>query len=74
MDASFKQQLDETLAPFRERARANGRSLADEIDALGQSGRPYTPEERAAVSAFFLSKFKEPLPAMTLDEIREGLM
>ena len=74
MDTAFKQKLDEVLAPYRDLAKANGRSLAEEIDAIGDPGRPYTPEERVAVSAFFLSRFKEPLPSLTLDEIREGLM
>ncbi|MFZ5735868.1 MULTISPECIES: hypothetical protein [Rhodopseudomonas] len=73
-DTAFKQKLDETLAPYVERAKANGRTLREEIDALGGEGRPYTPAERVAVSAYFLSQYSEPQPSMTLDEIREGLM
>ena len=74
MDAAFKQKLDESLEPLRRRAQANGRTVSEEIDELAKLGSPLTPEERGAVSAFFLSKYSEPQPSLTLDEIREGLM
>jgi hypothetical protein len=73
-DVTFKQKLQELLAPIARRAEASGRSLGEEIDAIGVKDRPYTPEERAVVSAYFLSKYPEKQPSMTLDEIREGLM
>ena len=73
-DTAFKHNLDEALAPYIQRAKINGRTLREEIDTLGAQGRPYTPEERGIVSAYFLSQFSERQPSMTLDEIREGLM
>ena len=73
-DVAFKRQIDELLENFARQARANGRTIEQEIDALTSRGKPFTPEERAAVSAYFLSKYSEVQPSMTLDEIREGLM
>jgi hypothetical protein len=73
-DVAFKRQIDELLENFGRQARANGHTIEQEIDALTSRGKPFTPEERAAVSAYFLSKYSEIQPSMTLDEIREGLM
>jgi hypothetical protein len=73
-DVAFKRQIDELLDGFARRARENGRTIEQEIDALTSKGEPFTPEERAAVSAYFLSKYSAVQPSMTLDEIREGLM
>ena len=73
-DVTFKRQIDELLENFGRQARANGRTIEQEIEALTSRGKPFTPEERGAVSAYFLSKYSEVQPSMTLDEIREGLM
>ncbi len=73
-DVAFKRKIDELLDDFSRRARANGRTVEEEIDVLTSKGKPFSPEERAAVSAYFLSKYSEVQPSMTLDEIREGLM
>lgn len=73
-DVAFKRQIDELLDSFARRARENGRTVEQEIEALTRRDKPFTPEERAAVSAYFLSKYSEIQPSMTLDEIREGLM
>jgi hypothetical protein len=73
-DDAFKREIDELLENFGRRARANGRTINQEIDALTSGNKPLTPEERAAVSAYFLSRYSEVQPSMTLDEIREGLM
>ncbi|MEP9355117.1 hypothetical protein ABLE93_16135 [Xanthobacter sp. KR7-65] len=62
---------DETLNVYRERAKRNGISLEQEIRNLLEKNRPYTPEERVAVSRYFRSRTK-PSPSLTLDEIREG--
>ncbi|MFG1286807.1 FitA-like ribbon-helix-helix domain-containing protein [Xanthobacter versatilis] len=63
---------DETLNVYRERAKRNGISLEQEIRNLLERNRPYTPEERVAVSEYFLAR-TQPSPPLTLDEIREGL-
>jgi hypothetical protein len=73
-DVAFKRKIDELLEEFARRARENGRTIEQEIEALASRDRPFTPEERAAVSAYFLSRYSEIQPSMTLDEIREGLM
>jgi hypothetical protein len=73
-DVAFKRQIDELLEAFARRAQENGRTVDQEIEVLTNRGKPFTPEERAAVSAYFLSRYSEVQPSMTLDEIREGLM
>ncbi len=73
-DVAFKRQIDELLEAFARRAQENGRTVEQEIEVLTSRGKPFTPEERAAVSAYFLSRYSEVQPSMTLDEIREGLM
>jgi hypothetical protein len=73
-DDAFKREIDELLQNFGQRAREKGRTVEQEIEALTSRGKPFTPEERAAVSAYFLSKYPEVQPSLTLDEIREGLM
>jgi hypothetical protein len=73
-DVAFKRKIEELLEGFAHRARENGRTVEQEIEALTSRGKPFTPEERAAVSAYFLSRYSEIQPSMTLDEIREGLM
>ena len=73
-DVAFKRKIDELLEEFARRARANGRTIEQELEVLTSRNKPFTPEERAAVSAYFISKYSEVQPSMTLDEIREALM
>jgi hypothetical protein len=65
------EEMDES---FERRARANGRTFEQEVEFLLERKQPLTSEERVAVSRYFLSRYKEIQPSMTLDEIREGLM
>jgi hypothetical protein len=71
---AFKREIEELLENFGRRARANGRTIEQEIEVLISRKKPLAPEDRAAVSAYFLSNYSEVQPSMTLDEIREGLM
>ncbi|MFG1350534.1 hypothetical protein [Xanthobacter autotrophicus] len=64
---------DETLNVYRERAKRNGISLEQEIRNLLEKNRPYTPEERVAITRYLHSKTLKVSPPLTLDEIREGL-
>ena len=73
-DEAFKREIAELLESFGRRAQANGRTIEQEIEVLTSGNKPLRPEERGAVSAFFLSRYSEVQPSMTLDEIREGLM
>ncbi|MFG1360359.1 FitA-like ribbon-helix-helix domain-containing protein [Xanthobacter pseudotagetidis] len=64
---------DETLNVYRERAKRNGISLEQEIRNLLEKNRPFTKEERMAVTRHLHSKTLKVSPPLTLDEIREGL-
>ena len=64
---------DATIDIYKERARRKGRSLEQELRDLLESNRPYTPEERVAMSRHFRSQTNGISTPMTLDEIREGL-
>jgi hypothetical protein len=55
-------------------ARANGRTFEQEVEAVLKRKEKFTPEERAAVSRYFHSKYNGIQHSFTLDKIREGLM
>jgi hypothetical protein len=77
--AEIRSRADELEAAFARRARANGRTFAQEVDELLKNEEllknkaPFSPEERVAVSRYFRSQHPEIQPSLTLDEIREGL-
>jgi hypothetical protein len=73
-DAETRSRVAEMDAAFERRARGNGRTFEQEVEFLLEQKQRLTPEERSAVSRYFLSRYKEVQPSMTLDEIREGLM
>jgi antitoxin FitA len=64
---------DETIATFKRKAELNGRSLGQELRELLERNRPFTPEERVALSRSFRARHDGVRPSLTLDEIREGL-
>jgi hypothetical protein len=68
-----RSRADELEAAFERRARANGRTSAQEVEELLKNRAPFSPEERVAVSRYFRSQHPEIQPSLTLDEIREGL-
>jgi hypothetical protein len=57
---------------FRQKAELKGKSLEQELRDLLEANRKFTPEERAALADRFRSGSRAG-PALTLDEIREGL-
>lgn len=63
---------EETLASFRQKAELKGKSLEQELRDLLEANRKFTPEERAALADRIRSGSRAG-PALTLDEIREGL-
>ena len=71
--AEIRSRADELEAAFERRARANGRTFAQEAEELLKNNAPFSPEERVAVSRYFRSQHPEIQPSLTLDEIREGL-
>ncbi|KIZ41030.1 MULTISPECIES: hypothetical protein [Rhodopseudomonas] len=72
-EAEIHSRADELETAFARRARANGRTFAQEVELLLERNEKFTPEERVAVSRYFRSRHPEIQPALTLDEIREGL-
>ncbi|MEP9376866.1 hypothetical protein ABLE91_09150 [Aquabacter sp. CN5-332] len=64
---------EETIKVFKERAKRNGHSLEQEIRNLLEKNRPYTPEERVAVTRYLHAKTLKVSRPLTLEEIREGL-
>lgn len=64
---------DATIESYKAKARFKGHSLEQEIRNLLEAHRPFTPEERVAVSRAARARTKGVAPSLTLDEIREGL-
>lgn len=64
---------DETIESYKIKARLKGHSLEQEIRDLLEAHKPFTPQERVAVSRAIRSRTKAIAPSLTLDEIRVGL-
>jgi plasmid stability protein len=64
---------DSTIESYRQKARLNGRSLEQELRELLEKNKPFTPEERTAVTRTNLARFDEPTPTLSIEEIRDGL-
>lgn len=64
---------DATVESYRDKARLKGISLEQELRNLLDAHAPYTPAERVAISREIRSRTAGTAPALTLDEIREGL-
>ena len=73
-DAQLRNSVEDALALFERRARANGHSFDQEVELLLQRAEKFTAEERVAVSTYFHSRCNGVQPSLTLEEIREGLM
>ena len=65
---------DDTINSYKQRAELNGRSLEQELRELLERNKTFTTEERVALSRHFHAQKPEIQPALTSDEIREGLM
>jgi plasmid stability protein len=79
MEAPLAQVLirnipDSVVETFKTKARLKGTSLEQYLRELIERNAPFTPDERAALSREYLSQFPEPVPSLTKDEIREGLL
>jgi antitoxin FitA len=64
---------DDTIASFKQKAEINGRSLEQELRELLERNKPFTVDERVALSRSFLARYETVQPSLTLEEIREGL-
>ncbi|TDR95902.1 FitA-like ribbon-helix-helix domain-containing protein [Enterovirga rhinocerotis] len=65
---------EDTVESYRQKAKIKGISLEQELRNLLEAHKPFTPDERLAVSRAIRAKQKGVAPSLTLDEIREGLM
>jgi len=73
-ETETRSRVAEMEAAFERRARANGRTVAQEVEFLIERQQPLTPEEGVAVIGYLHSRCNGIQPSLTLDEIREGLM
>jgi plasmid stability protein len=64
---------DDTIESYKTKARLKGHSLEQELRNLLEAHKPFSPEERVAVSRYYRSRVKGFVEPLTLDEIREGL-
>lgn len=64
---------DDTIESFKLKAKLKGHSLEQELRALLEANKPFTPAERGAIARQFRSRYRERQPSLSLDEIREGL-
>ena len=64
---------DDTVESYRRKAKLKGHSLEQELRNLLEKNKPFTPEERLALSRQYRSRWKDIQPSLTPDEIREGL-
>ena len=71
--AEIPSRAAELEEAFERRARANGRTFAEEVEQLLKTRKPFSREERVAVSRYFRAQHPAIQPSLTLDDIREGL-
>jgi plasmid stability protein len=64
---------DDTIESYRIKARLKGHSLEQELRSLIEANKPFTPEERVALTRANRARYATVQPSLTLDEIREGL-
>jgi antitoxin FitA len=63
---------DDTIESYRIKAKLNGSSLEQELRVVIEANKALTPEQRAQLIRE-LRALTKPSPALTLDEIRDGL-
>ena len=65
---------DEVIETYKLKARLKGTSVEQYLRDWIEQGAPLTTAERVALIDENMAQFPEPLPSMSLDEIREGAM
>jgi plasmid stability protein len=65
---------DEVIAAVRRKAELKGHSLEQELRDIIKAAAPLTHAERSALIRQNMENFPAPVPAMTLEEMREGLL
>ncbi len=64
---------DDTIESYRIKAKLNGSSLEQELRIVIEANKALTPEQKVQLVRE-LRTLTKPSSALTLDEIREGLM
>ncbi len=65
---------DDVIETYKLKARLKGTSVEQYLRDLIVQGAPLTRAERTALIDENMAKFPEPIPSMTTEERREGLM
>lgn len=65
---------DDLIHTYKTKARLKGKSLEQELRDLMERHAPFTQAERVALTKENHARFPEPVPSLTKEEIREGLM
>jgi hypothetical protein len=65
---------DDTIKALEQKASINGRSLQEEVLDILEHNRPFTIDERVALTKRFHAETPDIQPALSADERREGLM
>lgn len=76
-DVLIRDLSDSVIESYTEKARRNGTTLEQELRDLIETHPahiPFTRAERVKFITENMARFPEPVPSLTLDEIREGLM
>jgi hypothetical protein len=59
---------------YKTKARLKGKSLEHVLRDVLERNAPFTPEERAALARQYVAEFREQVPALTKEEMREELL
>ena len=65
---------DGLIETYKVKARLQGSSLEQVLRGVLESNAPLSPAERAALARQYVAEFPRPLPSLTKEEIREGLL
>jgi plasmid stability protein len=62
------------IEAYKAKARLQGTSLEQVLRRLLERNAPFTREERTALARKYMAEFPAPVPALSKEEIREGLL
>jgi antitoxin FitA len=65
---------DDIIAAIRLKAELKGHSLEQELRDIIKAATPFSQAERSALIRQNMAIFPTPVPSMTLEEMREGLL
>jgi len=65
---------DGLIETYKVKARLQGTSLEQVLRGVLETNAPLSPAERASLARQYVDEFPAPLPSLTKEEIREGLL